>query len=1370
MRSNPLCPISFRSLRPWICGWLLAGVTVGCQPSTSPPGTDSNPPTTADSNTLDRRRETSGSDSTLGLDPNEKSTQNSSSFEPSPSTAGHEETADTVVGDVVAPHLGVDDAIDAENPPGLLNVAVEDDSDLGNPGTQLALQTAQRGVKRPAPINPKDRTAGGRYQFRRLHDPNGIGKFYMGREIAHVMGFAGAPWLERPEREREEATSRMIKALDLKPGMTVADIGAGSGVITVLMARDVLPGGRVVAVDVQQEMLDLLADKLKSQQVENVDLLLGTAKSPRLEAESVDVAIMVDVYHELEFPYEMLLELSKGMKIGGRVVFVEFRLEDPDVPIKLVHKMSQAQVKRELSPPELQLRFKETIGVLPWQHMVVFEKVGPDGGFPQPADTQPETIPRTPADQALEKVRLPEGFRATLFASEPDVRQPIAITTDERGRVWVAENYSYAESAVNFDRQQRDRIVILEDANGDGQQDSRKVFWDEGHLLTSVEVGFGGVFALCAPNLLFIPDLDRDDIPDGPPVVLLDGFDDGPVRHNIVNGLKWGPDGWLYGRHGILATSNVGPPGSTPSQRLRLNCGIWRYEPISRRFEIVAHGTTNPWGHDWNDHGELFFINTVIGHLWHVIPGAHFRRMYGSDFNPRTYQLIEQTADHFHWDTREAWSDIRKGITDTTSAAGGGHAHSGLLLYQGDNWPAEYRDSVLTVNLHGRRLNRDVLERDAAGYTARHRPDLVFFDDPWFRGIDLITGPDGGVLVADWSDIGECHENDGVHRDSGRIFRITHATPSAPPVGRDLGGLESHELAELCLEQNDWPVRQARRLLRERAMRGDQNLGSTTTRLREIFHSHRDGTRRLRAMWALWGMGAWQPAELRAILQDPDEHIAAWAVRFLVDAPPTDETVDALIRLAESTQGGLTLLHLAGALQRLNPADRMRLATPLARHGEFASDRAFPLMIWYGIEPVLPGPSADNWMGLLRESRIPLVARLVARRLTEEVDTRPELLDSLLALWLMTGAEGLTAESQSEVLAGVTDGLRGRRQAPPPRRWDDVVAAVMGQSNAPLQDRVRELSVVFGDGRAADELKTLVKTTGADPASRRQALTALAESRVEGLAELALSQLSDRAVDAAAMRALLVVEHPETGPRIVGIYPRLDPETRQTAVETLAARPATARALLNAVAAGQIPRGDVSAYHARQIRSLGDTELATKLAEVWGETRETPAEKQALLQRHKEQLTPAALAAANLPNGRVVFNKVCATCHVLYGQGRNAGPDLTGGNRRNLEYLLENLVDPGGSVAADFRLSVLELSDGRVINGVVVERNAGTCVVQTATEKVTLPLSEVVEIRQTDQSLMPEGLLTNLSETEIRDLVGYLQSAAQVPLPEAAAP
>ena len=220
----------------------------------------------------------------------------------------------------------------------------------------------------------KPKPNGPRYTIRRDHDPNGIGKFYMGREIAHVMGFIAADWLERPEREAEESLTKLVDALQLKPGMVAADIGAGSGIITLMMADKVGATGKVLAVDVQQEMLDLLAKKLKLQKIDNVELVRGTDKSPRLKENTLDLAIMVDVYHEFAFPYEMMTEIAKSLKPGGRVVFVEYRKEDPMVPIKLVHKMTEAQVKREIEQPEFGLKWKETIGVLPRQHIIIFEK------------------------------------------------------------------------------------------------------------------------------------------------------------------------------------------------------------------------------------------------------------------------------------------------------------------------------------------------------------------------------------------------------------------------------------------------------------------------------------------------------------------------------------------------------------------------------------------------------------------------------------------------------------------------------------------------------------------------------------------------------------------------------------------------------------------------------------------------------------------------------------------------------------------------------------------------------------------------------------------------------------------------------------
>ena len=196
----------------------------------------------------------------------------------------------------------------------------------------------------------------------------------MGREIAHVMGFSGAQWLERSSREEEERLTLLVRSLQLKPGQVVADIGAGSGVISMRMAELLLPDGKVMAVDVQDEMLERLKENCEKAGVTNVEPVKGTQNTTGLPDGSIDLAIMVDVYHEFEYPYEMLSAISKAMKPGGRVVFVEYRKEDPTVPIKEVHKMSQVQVRREAEQPELGLKWTETIHVLPRQHILIFTK------------------------------------------------------------------------------------------------------------------------------------------------------------------------------------------------------------------------------------------------------------------------------------------------------------------------------------------------------------------------------------------------------------------------------------------------------------------------------------------------------------------------------------------------------------------------------------------------------------------------------------------------------------------------------------------------------------------------------------------------------------------------------------------------------------------------------------------------------------------------------------------------------------------------------------------------------------------------------------------------------------------------------------
>ena len=595
-------------------------------------------------------------------------------------------------------------------------------------------------------------------------------------------------------------------------------------------------------------------------------------------------------------------------------------------------------------------------------------------------NTQELTSPFTSAADALKGISVPEGFTVQLSAAEPEVQQPIAMAWDSRGRLWVAECYTYANSQLRFDTRMKDRILIFEDTNSDGVLDRRKVFWDKGSHIAGIEVGFGGVWVAAAPSILFIPDRNRDDVPDGEPEVVLDGFDSDRVRHNVVNGLRWGPDGWLYGRHGILATSHIGKPGAPAADRVKMNCGIFRYHPVTEAFDVVAEGTTNPWGHDWDEHGQLFFINTVIGHLWHGIPGARYKRMYGNHFEKHLYELIPQTADHYHWDAgNEDWGDLkRKGMTSATDAAGGGHAHSGMIIYNGDNWPEKYRGRVMTLNLHGRRINQDTLHRAGAGYVGKHVEDIMQTKDVWFRGVELSYGPDGGVYVLDWSDIGECHENDGVHRTSGRIFKISYGKTKR--LAKPLHELDSLELAKLQTHKNEWHSRVARRLLQEHALAG-KDLGQAREAMLELYRSGKTAAHRLRAMWVLHSIGAVDEAWLLEQSHDENEHVRVWSIKLLTDAGAvSDAALDRFVRLAKSESSGLVQLHLASVLRLLPLAKRWELASALAAKDTFAKDPVLPLMIWFGINPAV---AADRTAAIdfISNCKIPKLRTFIARRL-----------------------------------------------------------------------------------------------------------------------------------------------------------------------------------------------------------------------------------------------------------------------------------------------------------------------------------------------------------------------------------------------------
>ncbi len=967
-------------------------------------------------------------------------------------------------------------------------------------------------------------------------------------------------------------------------------------------------------------------------------------------------------------------------------------------------------------------------------------------------DTQnPKDVPPSP-EQAAKLFRLPEGFRVTLFAGDPHLGQPLGMAFDARGRLWVAECFSFP----NWQKEGRDRIVVFEDTDGDGRFDKRKVFWDRGYNLTSVAVGHGGVWALCAPHLLFIPDADGDGIPDGPPRIVLDGWTL-KAGHNIVSGLVWGPDGWLYGRHGIVHDSEVGKPGTPPEKRTRLNCGIWRYHPTREIFEVVCHGTTNPWGLDFDEHGEGLFVNCVIGHLWHAVPGARFQRMYGQDYNPYTYELIDSTSDHLHWGGGH-WSSSRGG-KGPHSEMGGGHAHAGLHVYLGDNFPAKYRHSVLMGNLHGNRLNCDLLQRHGASYVARHAPDFLQADNPWFRCVDLTSGPDGGLYVADWCDLGECHDNDGVHRSSGRIFKVFHGQP-APVVGLDLARKTNAELVKLQLHANDWYVRQARCLLSERAAAG-QPMGEVHKTLRQMFAEQTEAPRQLRALWALHVTGGADRDWLLGLLDHGSEYVRAWAVRLLNDGtPPPPAALPRFQQLAAKDPSGLVRLYLASTLQRLPLKERWPLAQALAQRGEDAHDRVLPLLLWYGIEPAVVAEPAAG-LHLAATSRLPKLRRFIARRLAE-------------AAAGVAGLENLVETigkqedpgRQIELLQGLGAGLKGRHNLSPPKSWEATFFRAILKGPAEVRDATLAVGLAFNDARSSAVLRQWVLKTKFPPQRRSAFLQMMVDRQLPHLEPILFKLVEDTAMCGPALRALAVYGHPDTPKVILGLYEFLTDQEKQDALGTLASRPKFALALLEAIDKKKVPRADLSVFTARQLQDLRDAEVTAKLHKVWGQLRQTSAEKKALIAKYKGLLTPDVLAQASPAQGRLVFNRLCAACHTLFGAGTKIGPDLTGSNRTELHYVLENLIDPSAIIGRDYQLTNIFTRQGRLVAGIVVEETERAVTMQTATERVVLAKDDIEERQLAKVSMMPEGMIEQMTFLELRNLVRYLAGNERLFVPD----
>ncbi len=960
------------------------------------------------------------------------------------------------------------------------------------------------------------------------------------------------------------------------------------------------------------------------------------------------------------------------------------------------------------------------------------------------------------AAAAAAAMRVPEGFRVTVCASEPDVKQPIAMALDDRGRTWVAEAYEYPQRAAGD--QGRDRVLIFEDTNGDGHFDSRKVFAEGLNLVSGLEVGFGGVWVGAAPYLLFLADADGDDVADGAPQILLDGWGYHDT-HETLNTFCWGPDGWLYGCHGIFTHSRVGKPGTPDEQRTPINAGVWRYHPLRHQFEVFAEGTSNPWGVDFNDQGDAFVTACVIPHLYHMIPGGRYQRQAGEHFNPYTYDDIKTIADHFHYLGATPHSGNGK-----SDEAGGGHAHAGAMFYQGGAWPERYRDVLFMNNIHGQRLNTDLLEPVGSGYVGHHGPDFLLTGDQASQILNMRNGPDGQVLMIDWYDMQACHRPEvEVHdRSNGRIYKISFG--DSRPVTVDLRKLDDLQLAELCLNDNDWYVRHSRRLLQERAKQRKIDRAAIE-RLVEIATTHSEESRRLRAIWARHAIGVFDTELMGRLMRDDSPHVRGWLLRLVFEQQQFQvrpEQLDHLAEFASNDPSPVVRRDIASIVIRLPAEQRWGIVAALVSHVEDAVDHNLPLLYWYAMEP-LAGLDLDRALALAMSAKqkIPLLRDLMLRRIGAAGDAA-----AIERLVKGLGRAEDTAQQQT-FLDALRLALVGQRTAEQPSQWEAIYARLSHSQDEQVQLSCAGLGVTFGDPVATARLERELTEASRSTASRLSAMTSLLTARRDVVATL-LALVADTVqpdeLRETALRGLAQYDNADIGPALVAAYDSFNPALRRSAIATLAARASSARALLAAIGDGVIPAADLAADLVRQIKLMEDAEVQRLLLQHWGQVRESSADKAAAMQQLQQLVERKNLAKPDPRLGRELFTKTCQRCHQLFGQGEKLGPDLTGSNRANLDYLLENIVDPSAVMANEYRQSIFMTEDGQVITGILRSETDKAVTVQTAEALVVVPTAEIAERKTSELSMMPDNQLQQFSEHEVRSLISYLRSKSQVEL------
>lgn len=937
-------------------------------------------------------------------------------------------------------------------------------------------------------------------------------------------------------------------------------------------------------------------------------------------------------------------------------------------------------------------------------------------------------------EEAVAAMTVKDGYNVNVWAAEPLMTQPMAFCWDDRGRLWIAENRDYESRGHGFSNAGDSRILILEDTDGDGKADTRKVFMEGLAFPAAIAVGFDGVYIGAPPNLLFVPDRNKDDKADVNDIeVRLTGWGIAD-RHETLNSLHWGPDGWLYGCQGFATPSKVRKPTGKgklykhkdpfPEDVLKgegvdINGGVWRYHPTKDIFEVVAHGFSNPWGLDYDAKGQLFISACVIPHMWHVIPGGIYHRQGGQHFNPYVYEDIKTITNHSHRS-----------------------AHGGARIYQSDAFPASQQGRIFMANIHEHAVLSDILVPKGSGFVARHGDDFMLANNAQWVGFSMEIGPDGGLYALDWHDADICGQK-VLNSETGRIFRIMPEKSGADNwEGRysDLTKMSDEQLVALQTSKSDWHTRRARVILQSRAAAGKLQAG-TGALLRKLHEENPEVNIRLKTLWAMHITSTLPANLLQQLLTDKEEHIRAWAIQLLCeDKNPAQNIKKKLIAMASAEQSAVVRLYLASAMQRLDAETAWKIAEGLIKHSEDVSDHNLPKMIWFGFEPLVK-ENPTRALQLVSNTGIPVIARYAARRAVDANALEP-----------LAAAIASRPKALDYLLEGMMSGMEGRTDITPPPTWTKVYTS-LGTKKDKTGQLVTQIADLFGDSEAAQRALVTLKNVNAGIDQRKKSLQALTIQQREELAVLLPDLLNDQQLRTDAIRSIAAFDRRSLGNLLVGKYKTLNEGDKVVAIQTLSSRPTYGWMLTQEIKNGNIPKNEISANAARQLRRV----VGSGFVEVWGPIDDKPRDEK-LYKRYRDLMSSANAKKADPVNGQVVFDKTCGSCHKMFGKGGIVGPDLTGSNRSNLEYLLFNILDPSEEIQDDYKMVVVTTRDGRTYSGNIVGENQRQITMRLAgQDDVIISKSSIQSKEITEMSLMPQGLLATLNDKEVMDLIHYLQ-------------